>query len=929
MKEHNHQQHTSGSVFFRLFTILTFFCIVSPLVYIGMVHTEQTFSPKVNSLNKSTGWLLASDQLSEFPGHNFSVYKKMNDSDENTVFLFRNECQKVTAYLNNKLIYSTRMNMDFRLQTSSRGWCCISLPDSIKIRPTDTLKITFQATSWSTSSIPVIYEGSGRDIYSFMIQQDKVHFIALPFWLIILFILISLLIHTHIMQIAKRKLTMIIFYTLCYFLYAVCNLSILNISTVNHELFSCCGYILSMLMPVLLLFFAWKCTGNKTAPLLWFSSILCYCTNIYQIFTYFSGSTSLCETYIYTQYITLLINAACFLTILLDYLRQKTKENLQNAIGFSIPFLTYCVTIISHLGDNLQDLSFAGQLAYHVGGLLFAIFLIRIAHFEITDKLNKLKHDTYTATAQSKEALETALAAANHANKSNFMFISRMSHDLRTPLNAITGMTTIAKSYIGDTQKVTDCLDKIHSSSNYLVSLVNEMIDMSKLESDSMILEEEDFTLSSVVDGLLFIVRPLADKKGYHLSVSVNNIEHEHVLGDAGRLQQALVYLLDNSINDANPGGTIHISLNELPSHSPKAGRYSFVIENTGAGMSKEILDIIFDPYAHPSIEDDFSSQGPSFGLAIARNIIRMMGGDIEVESAEGTGTTFIVTVFLKLGACPRCPNEKFAGKNVLVVDNSSDICQNTCHFLNHFLLNGEWVTSSNAAIEKAAYAHQHAKDYFAIMINSPLDDMDSISLAKSLSVITGGSTPLILISTEDMTELETSAKEAGIRYFVNKPLFSSKLCGIFHLIADGVEPAPLYPPQKVLSELEHSGKHILLVEDNAFNRKLTKELLEMANIIVDEAENGKIAIDMISQLPENYYDLILMDIEMPVMNGYETTRVLRNMNREDLAYLPIIAMSANIFESDIQASKDSGMNGHLPKPLTLPVIKDLLKRWL
>lgn len=538
-------------------------------------------------------------------------------------------------------------------------------------------------------------------------------------------------------------------------------------------------------------------------------------------------------------------------------------------------------------------------------------------------------------TAQRQKELETrkalmdAYEAANRANSAKTDFLSRMSHDIRTPMNAIIGMTAIAGTHLDDKERVADCLGKITSASRHLLTLINEVLDMSKIESGKMTLHEEDFKLPELLDSLLNIIRPTAEEKNQQLVVRVLNIKHENVIGDSLRIQQAFVNIVSNSVKYTHEGGKITIDITERPSEQIETGCYEFMIEDTGIGMSPEFLEKIFDPFERAEDVRISKVQGTGLGMSITKNIIQMLGGDIKIESEIGVGTKFLVTVPLKYRESEDIGLDELAGLSVLVADDDEICGENTCNMLNELGMQSEWALSGEAAVEKAVAAYNEKRDYFAVILDWQMPNMDGLETAKEIRKVLGQTVPIIILSAYDWSEIEMEARKAGVDAFITKPLFKTRLVNVLRNLKASEKPCEAELPLSDMGTQDYSDRRVLLVEDNDLNREIATEILGLTGIVVEQAENGREAVDKVAAAEEGYYDLIFMDVQMPVMNGYDATFAIRALNRRDVKRIPIIAMTANTFVEDVQAAKSSGMNEHLAKPLDLQKLKQTLDKWL
>jgi len=529
---------------------------------------------------------------------------------------------------------------------------------------------------------------------------------------------------------------------------------------------------------------------------------------------------------------------------------------------------------------------------------------------------------------RTKQALLDAYEAAKRANSAKSDFLSRMSHDIRTPMNAIIGMTAIAGTHLDNKERVADCLNKITLSSKHLLSLINEVLDMSKIESGKVDLNEEEFNISDIIDELISMVRPQIKAKEQELTVTIRDVVHEKVIGDGLRLQQAFVNFMSNAIKYTPSGGKISLVISEMPSRQPKVGRYEFIFEHNGIGMSPEFVERIFEPFARADDSRVSKIQGTGLGMAITNNLVRMMNGDIKVESTPGKGSKFTVTISLKLNDTESLSCDEFVDLPVLVADDERATCESACHILDEMGMKGEWVQSGEEAVEKTLQRHNEGNDYFAVILDWKMPGMDGIKATRAIRKQVGPDVTIIIISAYDWSDIELEARAAGADAFIGKPLFKSRLVQLFHEIMSGGEQIS-GDNVKELAKEDYTGKRALLAEDNELNAEIATEILNMTGLKVEHAENGQQAVDMFAASEPGYYDVVLMDIQMPIMNGNEAARAIRALSRRDAKGIPIIAMTANAFSDDIQAALAAGMNEHVSKPLDLKQLMTALRRWI
>lgn len=532
------------------------------------------------------------------------------------------------------------------------------------------------------------------------------------------------------------------------------------------------------------------------------------------------------------------------------------------------------------------------------------------------------------AEIESHKALKDAYRAAENASRAKTEFLSNMSHDIRTPMNAIIGLTAIAGANIESQDRVVECLGKITKSSRHLLGLINEVLDMARIESGRMSLAEEDFSLPELVDNLLTLTKPAIDEHNHQLEVHVEHIEHEAVCGDSLRIQQVFVNLMSNAVKYTPDGGNITLTIKEKPNGFSELGYYEFSIEDNGIGMTPEFQKIMFEPFSRADDHRTTKVQGTGLGMAIARNIVNLMNGDIRVESAPNKGTKITVTVYLKLQENEKEQEKELLDLPVLVVDDDKTCCESTVATLQEIGIAGEWVLTGKEAVERCAARHKTGRDYFAVILDWKMPEMDGIATARRIRECVGEEVTIIILTSFDFSEIEEEARAAGVNAFMAKPLFRSRLTATLRQFTSGKKEKNARNYLEDFAKENYAGKRILLVEDNALNREIATEIIGMTGVTIDIAENGKIAVEKVMEAPEKWYDLIFMDIQMPIMNGYEATAAIRAL-AGSRGKVPIIAMTANAFAEDVQLAKNTGMNEHIAKPLDLNKLNDVLKQWL
>ena len=532
------------------------------------------------------------------------------------------------------------------------------------------------------------------------------------------------------------------------------------------------------------------------------------------------------------------------------------------------------------------------------------------------------------AEIESHKALKEAYRAAENASRAKTDFLSNMSHDIRTPMNAIVGLTAIAGANIENQDKVVECLGKITKSSRHLLGLINEVLDMARIESGRMSLAEEDFSLPELVDNLLTLTNPAIDEHHHQLEVHVEHIEHEAVCGDSLRIQQVFVNLMSNAIKYTPDGGNITFTIKEKPNGFSELGCYEFSIADNGIGMTPEFQKIMFEPFSRADDHRTTKVQGTGLGMAITRNIVNLMNGNIQVESAPNKGTKITVTVYLKLQKDEKEQEKELFDLPVLVVDDDKTSCESTVETLREIGIAGEWVLTGKEAVERCYARHETNRDYFAVILDWKMPEMDGIETARRIRECVGQDVTIIILTSFEFSEIEEEARAVGVDAFMAKPLFRSRLTATLRQFTSGKKEKDARNYLEDFAKTDYTGKRLLLVEDNDLNREIATEILGMTGVTVETAENGKIAVEKVAAAPENWYRLVLMDIQMPVMNGYEATAAIRSLPGSR-GKVPIIAMTANAFAEDVQLAKNTGMNEHIAKPLDLNKLNDVLKQWL
>ncbi len=516
---------------------------------------------------------------------------------------------------------------------------------------------------------------------------------------------------------------------------------------------------------------------------------------------------------------------------------------------------------------------------------------------------------------EQKSLLENALMQANRANKAKSAFLSNMSHDIRTPMNAIVGFTALALTHIERKEQVKEYLKKIMTSGNHLLSLINDVLDMSRIESGKMHLEEKPCCLPDILHGLRNIVQADIHAKQQEFYIDTVDVFDEEIYCDKLRLNQVLLNLLSNAIKYTGVGGIITMRIIERAGAPEGYAWYEFYIRDTGIGMSEEFISHIFEPFEREKNTTISGIQGTGLGMAITKNIVDMMNGSIEVKSREGSGTEFKVSFTFRLDSSQKVPMDIPELKNcrALVVDDDFNTCDSVSYMLGQIGMRAEWTLSGKEGLLRTRQASMRGDEYKVYIIDWFLPDMNGIEVTRGIRKEMKEDVPVIVLTAYDWADIEEEAREAGVTAFCSKPLFLSELRSCLYSIFNAEESEG----EKITEELtDVQAGRILLAEDNELNQEIATEILTDAGFSVEVAGNGQDAVDMLKVSEPGYYQLVLMDVQMPVMNGHEAARIIRNLEDRELARVPILAMTANAFEEDKQAALECGMNGHIAKPI-------------
>ncbi len=530
---------------------------------------------------------------------------------------------------------------------------------------------------------------------------------------------------------------------------------------------------------------------------------------------------------------------------------------------------------------------------------------------------------------EQKELLEDALMQANKANKAKSAFLSNMSHDIRTPMNAIVGFTALAITHIDNKEQVEEYLKKIMTSGNHLLSLINDVLDMSRIESGKIRLEEKPCSLPDILHGLRNILQADVNAKQLELYMDAVDVWDEDIFCDKLRLNQVLLNLLSNSVKYTGAGGIVSMRVTEKAGAPAGYANYEFCIKDNGIGMAPEFVAHIFEPFEREENTTTSGIQGTGLGMAITKNIVDMMNGVIEVKSEQGVGTEFRVSFTFRLGSAPKEAREiaELANCRALVVDDDFNTCDSVSYMLQQIGMRAEWTLSGKEAVLRTRQAFMRGDSFQVYIIDWLLPDMNGVEVTRRIRKEIGEEAPVIVLTAYDWSDIEEEAKEAGVTAFCSKPLFLSELRSCLKSVINAGEEEEAREAGKS-EQRQHTGR-ILLAEDVALNQEIAVAILGDAGFTTEVAENGRIAVEMLSRSQPGYYRVVLMDVQMPVMNGYEAAKAIRSLEDKELASVPIIAMTANAFEEDKKEALENGMNGHIAKPIDVDMLFETLDRIL
>ena len=584
--------------------------------------------------------------------------------------------------------------------------------------------------------------------------------------------------------------------------------------------------------------------------------------------------------------------------------------------------------------DGLYSYSFFDLVRQHLGIYILVILSIAAVIIFLLLRDNRRsrtqireKEAARIELEEKQKALSDALIAADHANRAKTTFLNNMSHDIRTPMNAIVGFTALAASHMDHPEQVKDYLQKISVSSQHLLSLINDVLDMSRIESGKVVIEEAEVHLPDVIHDLRTIIQANIAAKQQELLIDTQDVKHEDIVTDKLRLNQVLLNILSNAIKFTPAGGTISFRLIEEPSSHADTADFVFRIKDNGIGMSEEFQKTIFEAFTRERTSTVSGTQGTGLGMAITKNIVDMMNGTISVQSEEGKGSEFVVRIPCRIGESKDVSGKipELQGLRALVADDDTNSCLSVSAMLRDIGMRPDWTNYGKEAVIRAKEAKDQADEFKVYIIDWMMPDLNGIETVRRIRKIVGDDAPIIILTAYDWSDIEDEAREAGVTDFCAKPIFMSELRDVlakpFLVEKPASDESPAAP--------DFTGKHILLAEDNEMNQMIATAILENVGFTIDIAATGAEAVEKMEQASAGTYDVILMDIQMPVMDGYEAARQIRAMDGPQKAEIPILAVTANAFEEDRKIALEAGMNGHLAKPYDVDAIMQTLSEIL
>ncbi len=539
--------------------------------------------------------------------------------------------------------------------------------------------------------------------------------------------------------------------------------------------------------------------------------------------------------------------------------------------------------------------------------------------------LNQQLEESNAMLARSKETAEQAFQIAEEANRAKSSFLSNMSHDIRTPMNAIVGFAALLARDAGEPDKVREYTKKITSSSQHLLGLINDILDISKIEAGKTTLNLSDESMVDLVENIDSIIRPQMKAKGHNFEVHSRDLKHEHVVMDKLRLNQILLNLLSNAVKYTPEGGHVTLTVQELPQFAKQLAHFRFIITDNGYGMTPEYVEKIFQAFTREEDSVTNKIQGTGLGMAITKNLLDLMGGKITVESEKGKGSTF--TVDLELHISEHAIDQGFWMKHdilrILAVDDEEVTCQNIQMAMEGTGVEVDYTLDGETAVERVRQAREAGRLYDIVLLDWKLTGIDGVETARRIRRETLEDPPILVLSSYDWPEIEEEAREAGVNAFLSKPFF---LTSFRQKVEAVLNPEPEAQPADPGEQSILQGMHILVAEDNEINAEILSELLDMTEATCDICENGEQVVEAFAKSKPGQYRMILMDVQMPVMNGYEATRAIRDLDHPLALSIPIIAMTANAFAEDIRDALEAGMNAHVAKPIDMAVLEQTVR---
>lgn len=591
-----------------------------------------------------------------------------------------------------------------------------------------------------------------------------------------------------------------------------------------------------------------------------------------------------------------------------------------------------CIVPASALNGSLLAYQALATRMIIIAIIIFAVLsmalVIYIAKAASATNRAKFEAETRRIQEEAMAALEIERDRADYANQAKSQFLSNMSHDIRTPMNAIVGFTSLAIAHIDDDKNVIkDYLEKISVSSEHLLSLINDVLDMSRIESGRIQIQEVECSLSNLAHGLRSILQSSINSKNIDFYIDTVDVEHEMIICDKLRVNQILINIASNAVKYTNSGGQIKVKFTEVSGAPEGFADFEFSVADTGIGMSKKFLETIFEPFTREASSTVSKIEGTGLGMAITKNIVDMMGGTISVNSTLGVGSEFVVSLRFRtvdnikdIEVIP-----ELDGFRALVADDNMDTCGSVAKMLRTAGLRAEWTTLGKEVVFRTKIAKEENDPFKVYIIDWLMPDMNGIEVVRRVRNEIGKEIPIIILTAYDWHDIEKEAREAGVTAFCSKPLFRSQLYNALRTVEDTTA-------QKTAEETSTErfrGKRVLVVDDVELNREIAVAVIEDAGMEVEIAENGKEAVEMVAGAAEGYYDIVLMDVMMPIMNGYEATQEIRRLENRKLADIPIISMTANAFEEDRMAALKAGMNDHLAKPVQIDKLYEIMMKYI